>query len=153
MKTKHLEIDQTDQQILIQLKQDCRRSYRELAAAIGMSPAALIERMKKLEINGVITDYSANFDYLKLGFEFMAIVQINVSGDLLEVQQKISKLKGIAAIYDVTGQYDSVAVTMSKNRNEFSALVKKIQTIPGVEKTNSSVVLNIVKKLSEFKEI
>ena len=109
--------------------------------------------MKKLEINGVITDYSANFDYLKLGFEFMAIVQINVSGDLLEVQQKISKLKGIAAIYDVTGQYDSVAVTMSKNRNEFSALVKKIQTIPGVEKTNSSVVLNIVKKLSEFKEI
>jgi Lrp/AsnC family transcriptional regulator for asnA, asnC and gidA len=115
-----------------------------------MSPAALIERMKRLEQEGIITGYSANFDYLKLGFEFMAIVQIGIKGDLLRIQQRISKLGGVAAIYDTTGQYDAVAILMCKSRSELSALVKRILAIPGVEKTNTNVVLNVVKKLQEF---
>ncbi|MBU0591495.1 Lrp/AsnC family transcriptional regulator [Candidatus Micrarchaeota archaeon] len=150
MKTKQIEIDKTDQQILSELKQDCRRSYRELATAIGMSPAALIERMKKLENNGTIRGYSANLDYLKLGFEFMAIIQISISGDMLKVQEGISKLRGVAAIYDTTGQYDSAAMAMCKSRQELSALVKGILKIPGVDKTNTSMVLNVVKKMDEF---
>lgn len=153
MKSEHLEIDKTDQRILLELRQNCRRSYRELAASTGMSPAALIERMKKLEKEGIITGYSANFDYLALGFEFMGIVQISISGDLLKAQEKISKLQGVAAVYDITGQYDAIAILMCKNRNELSALVKKILVIPGVEKTNTNIVLNVVKKLQEFEQI
>jgi DNA-binding Lrp family transcriptional regulator len=150
MKSKHLGTDETDQRILLELRRNCRRSYRELAASTGMSPAALIERMKRLEQEGIITGYSANFDYLKLGFEFMAIVQIGIKGDLLRIQQRISKLGGVAAIYDTTGQYDAVAILMCKSRSELSALVKRILAIPGVEKTNTNVVLNVVKKLQEF---
>ena len=150
MKSEHLKLDQTDQRIIAELKQNCRRSYRELAASTEMSPAALIERIKKLEQQGVITGYSANFDFLKLGYEFMAVVQINIAGDLLKIQEKISRLKGVAAVYDMTGDYDSLAIVMCKNRNELSALVKKILAIEGVNKTNTDVVLNIVKKLAEF---
>lgn len=153
MKAKHLELDRTDQQILLELRQNCRRSYRELATSTGMSPAALIERMKKLENEGIVTGYSANFDYLKLGFEFMAIVQISISGDLLKAQEKISGLAGVAAVYDTTGQYDAVAILMCKTRNELSGLVKKILAIHDVEKTNSSIVLNIVKNMSDFERI
>lgn len=83
----------------------------------------------------------------------MAIVQISISGDLLKAQQKISKLKGVAAVYDTTGQYDSAAILMCKSRAELSALVKKILAIPDVDKTNSSVVLNVMKKLSDFEQI
>lgn len=153
MKSKHLGTDKTDQRILLELRQNCRRSYRELAASTGMSPAALIERIKRLENEGVITGYSANFDYLKLGFEFMAIVQISMSGDLLKIQQKISRLGGVAAVYDTTGQYDAIAILMCKSRNELSGLVKKILGVPGVEKTNTNVVLNTVKKLQDFEGI
>ena len=150
MKSEHLKLDQTDHRIIAELKQNCRRSYRELAASTEMSPAALIERIKKLERQGVITGYSANFDFLKLGYEFMAIVQINISGNLLKTQQRISRLKGVAAVYDMTGDYDSMAIVMCKNRNELSALVKRILMIEGVKKTNTDVVLNIVKRLTEF---
>ncbi len=140
-------------EILLEMKRNCRRSYRELAASIGLSPATLIERIKKLEKEGVITGYSANFNYLKLGFEFMAIVQISISGDLLKVQQKISKLAGVAAIYDTTGQYDSTAILMCKSRNELSNLIKKILAIPGVEKTNTSIVLNVLRSMSDFGQV
>ena len=120
---------------------------------MGMSPAALIERMKRLESQGIVTGYSANFDYLKLGFDFMAVLQLSISGDLLKIQEKLSKLQGVAAVYDTTGQYDSVAIVMCKSRQELSGLVKKILAIPGVDKTNTNIVLNVVKKLSEFSQV
>ncbi|MFH1393680.1 MAG: Lrp/AsnC family transcriptional regulator [Candidatus Micrarchaeota archaeon] len=153
MKTKHLGLDSTDRQILLELRRNCRRSYREIAASVGMSPAALIERMNRLEKGGIIAGYSANFDYLALGFDFMAVLQISISGDILKVQEKIAKLQGVAAVYDTTGQYDSIAIVMCKSRQEFSALVKGILGIPGVDKTNTSVVLNVMKKMSEFSQV
>jgi DNA-binding Lrp family transcriptional regulator len=153
MKSKHLGTDETDLRILQELRQNCRRSYRELAQSTGMSPAALIERVKKLEEQGIIIGYSANFDYLKLGFEFMAVLQISISGDLLKIQERIGKLGGVAAVYDTTGQYDSVAILMCKSRGELSSLVKRILAIPGVQKTDTNIVLNVVKKLQEFEGV
>jgi len=153
MKTKQLGVDSTDQQILLELRRNCRRSYREIAASVGMSPAALIERMNRLEKEGIVTGYSANFDYSKLGFDFMAVLQISISGDLLKIQEKLSRLRGIAAVYDTTGQYDSVAIVMCKSRQELSALVKKVLAIPGVDKTNTNMVLNVMKKMSEFGQV
>lgn len=151
MKSKQL--DNTDRRILLELKQNCRRSYRELAASTGLSPATIIERIKRMESEGVITGYSANFNYLKLGYEFMAIVQLGIRGDLLKIQENIAKLKGVAAVYDTTGQYDSTAILICKNRSELSALVKKILNIPGVEKTNTNMVLNVVKGIVDFAQV
>ncbi len=153
MKTKHSGIDSTDRQILLELRRNCRRSYREIASSMGMSPAALIERMRRLESQGIVTGYSANFDYLKLGYDFMAVLQLSISGDLLKIQERLSKLPGVAAVYDTTGQYDSVAIVMCRSRQELSALVKKILAMPGVDKTNTNMVLNVVKKLSEFSQV
>ncbi|MFA6035927.1 MAG: Lrp/AsnC family transcriptional regulator [Candidatus Micrarchaeia archaeon] len=154
MKTEQMELDDADRRILSELRRNCRRSFRELGKALDMSPATLIERVKKLESAGYLQGYSANLDFLKLGYEFMAIVRITMlHGALLEVQQKISKLPGVAAVYDVTGDYDSMAIVMCKSRGELSRLVKKILAIPHVEKTNTSLVLNVVKDLHEFNEI
>jgi len=151
MTTKHLELDDLNKQILKELRENCRRSYRELAKALDLSPAALIERIKKIENSGYIINYSANLDFLKLGYEFMAIVQISIShGALLDVQEKISKLPGVAAVYDITGEYDSTAIVICKSRSELSALIKKLLRIPYVEKTNTSMVLNIIKDVHQF---
>src|SRR3989338_2453313 len=101
MKTKQTEIDETDRRILLELRKNCRRSYRELSKALDLSPATLIERVKRLEKAGYILGYSANLDFLKLGYEFMGIVKITISGGaLLDVQEKISRLRGVAAVYD-----------------------------------------------------
>jgi DNA-binding Lrp family transcriptional regulator len=152
--TKQMELDATDRHILAELRSNCRRSFRELSKKLDLSPATLIERVRRLEKNGYVTGYSANIDYLKLGYEFMSIIKITIShGALLEVQQKVSKIPGVAAVYDVTGDYDSMAIVLCKSRGELSRLVKKILAISHVEKTNTSMVLNVVKEMHEFAEV
>jgi len=148
---KSEQIDGVDRKIIEEMRLDCRRSYRQLAESVDLSPAALMERVKKLEKSGYVKGYAARLDYLRLGYEFMAVVQISIShGSLLEVQERISKLQGVAAVYDVTGPYDSIAILMCKSRAELSALLKRILAIPHVDKTNTNMVLNVVKETDEF---
>lgn len=154
MKTGQMGIDATDRRILRELRLNCRRSARELATELGLSPSSLIERMRKMEKSGIIRGYSADLDFLGLGYEFQALVQISISaGKILEVQDRISKLPGVMAVYDVTGSQDSVAMVMCKSRAELSSLVKKILSTSHVEKTNTSIILNVVKEANQFVEI
>jgi len=151
METEQLKVDSTDREILKQLLLNCRRSYRELAKAVGISPAALISRVQAMEKGALVLGYSATLDFVKLGYEFVALVQMSIShGALINVQEKISQLPGVAAVYDVTGEYDSVAMVMCRSRSELSALLKKILKVPNVEKTNTSMVLNVIKDLRTF---
>jgi Lrp/AsnC family transcriptional regulator for asnA, asnC and gidA len=153
MKKEHL-MDDTDERILRELGKDSRKSLRKLASSIGASPSAISERIRRMESAGIIKGYTASFDYLKLGYEFVAIVQISISGgNLLEVQKKISSMPGVVAVYDVTGQYDSIAILMRKSRSELSALIKKVLAIPRVEKTNTNMVLNIMKDFTDYSGI
>ncbi|MEW6748317.1 MAG: Lrp/AsnC family transcriptional regulator [Candidatus Micrarchaeota archaeon] len=153
-KTEQMDLDETDRRILLELKADSRRSYRELAKAIGLSPAAVIERTRRLESAGVIRGYTANFDYSKLGFEFMAIVEVRISGDdLLTVEKRISQMPHVGAVWDTTGEYDALVILMCKSRSELSATVKKILAMEEVVRTNTNVVLNVVSRLTEFGEV
>ncbi|MBI5228373.1 Lrp/AsnC family transcriptional regulator [Candidatus Micrarchaeota archaeon] len=151
MNSKNTKLDEIDRKLMFELVRNSNRSYRTLAKAVGMSPAATIERVRALENGGYITGYGARFDYLLLGYEFMAVVEINISAkDILEVENNIAKLNHVAAVWDSTGQYDAIGIVMCKSRGDLSATVKKILAVKGVEKTNTSVVLNVVKRLTEF---
>jgi Lrp/AsnC family transcriptional regulator, leucine-responsive regulatory protein len=154
MKGKDRELDAFDRKLLGELVRDSNRSYRTLAKDMGMSPAALIDRVRALEEGGQIIGYGCRLDYLRLGFEFMAVVEISISGkDLIGVQEKIAKLPRVAAVWDTTGDYDAIAILMCKTRGELSATVKKILSFKDVDKTNTNIVLNIVKRLTEFYDV
>jgi DNA-binding Lrp family transcriptional regulator len=146
--------DEMDKVILKELVRNSNRSYRELARDVGIAPATIIERVKTLEQAGIIIGYGARFNYLELGFEFMAIVEINISAkNLLLVEGKIARIPHVAAVWDMTGGYDALAVVMCKSRAELSATVKKILSIEGVTKTNTNIVLNVVSRLTEFEGV
>lgn len=148
------ELDELDKRLLQELVKNSKRSYRALARDVRMSPTAIIDRIRALENSGYITGYGCRVDYQKLGFEFMAIVEISVSGkDIIEVERKITTLPHVAAVWDTTGEYDAIAIVMCKTRNELSAVVKKVLAIKGVEKTNTNIVLNVVKRLTEFEGV
>lgn len=139
--------DETDLEIIAELSADARASFREIAKRVGISPTTLISRVRRMEKAGIITGYSAKVDATKLGYEFMAIIEITITkGALLEVQEKIAAFPGIVAVYDVTGLSDSMALAQCKSRQEFSRLVKRILAIPNVERTNTHVILNVVKE-------
>jgi DNA-binding Lrp family transcriptional regulator len=143
-------LDELDKRIVLQLCTSSQGSYRQIAKRLGIHPTTLIQRVKRLEELGIIKGYRAQVDYLKLGYEFMAIVHISVEGDLLDVQQKIQDLKDVVAVYDVTGECDSIAWVACRSREEFSAVIKSMLQIKGVKKTNTYVVLNMIKDPFQF---
>jgi DNA-binding Lrp family transcriptional regulator len=143
-------LDDLDKRIVEELCISSQGSYRQIAKRLGVHPTTLIQRVKNLEEQGIIKGYRANVDYLKLGYEFMAIVHIYVEGDLLEVQRKIKEIENVVAVFDVTGECDSIAWVVCKNRDEFSGVIKRMLTLPGVKKTNTHVVLNMIKDPYNF---
>jgi len=143
-------LDELDKKIIEEMCISSQGSYRQIAKRLGVHPTTLIQRVKNLEEQGVIKGYRANVDYLKLGYEFMAIVHIYVEGDLLDVQNRIKEIDDVVAVFDVTGECDSIAWVVCRNRDEFSGVIKSMLTIPGVKKTNTHVVLNVIKDPYNF---
>ena len=81
------EFDEMDRRIIELLCKSSQGSYRQIAKQLGVHPTTLIQRVKTLESKGVINGYRANIDYMRLGFEFMGIVQIYVEKNILFVRE------------------------------------------------------------------
>jgi DNA-binding Lrp family transcriptional regulator len=143
-------LDELDRRIIEELCISSQGSYRQIAKRLGVHPTTLIQRVKNLEEQGIVKGYRANVDYLKLGYEFMALVHIYTEGDILDVQAKIKAMDNVLAIFDVTGECDSIAWVACKNRDQFSDLIKRMLTIHGIKKTNTYVVLNMIKDPYQF---
>ena len=67
-------------------------------------------------------------------------------GKVLEVERDIAKLSHVCAVYDVTGEEDSIVISKFKNREELSNFAKEVLALPHVERTNTHVVLNTTKE-------
>ena len=147
-------LDKTDEEILSVLRHNCRGSYREIARRLKIHPTTLISRIARLEKSGVILGYGTNLDLSKLGYDFMGVVQVKIAkGKLLETQEKISRMRGVVAVYDVTGEYDSVAIIAAKSREDFSLLIKSFLNLAHVEHTNTQVILKVVKPTWQFEAV
>ena len=136
--------DELDKRIIELLCRSSQGSYRQLAKQLDVHPTTLIQRVKNLEVKGVIRGYRASVDYMRLGFEYMGLVSV-YADNVTTVQDEIAKIPQVISIFDVTGESDCVAWIACLDRDEFSEVVKEINKIPDVHKTNTSVILNINK--------
>ncbi|MBQ2762184.1 MAG: Lrp/AsnC family transcriptional regulator [Candidatus Methanomethylophilaceae archaeon] len=148
--TESYDFDELDRRIIELLSESSEGSYRQIAKQLGVHPTTLIQRVKNLQAKGVVKGYRAKVDYMRLGFSYMGMVQIYMDGNLLDVQETIKNLPQVIAVFDITGDCDSIAWIACRDREEFSEVVKRIMNIDGVKKTNTSVVLNLVKDPFDF---
>jgi len=144
---ERLNIDETDKKILSELMRDCRRSYRAIARRSGVSVGTALNRIRKMEKNGVIKGYAAVLDHERLGYQLTVLAEITVSkGKLIEMEQAISKLGSTCAVYDVTGLTDAVVIAKFHSREELSKFTKSLLSLPFIDRTNTHVVLTTVKE-------
>ena len=143
------DMDELDRKIIDMMCRSSQGSYRQLAKQLGVHPTTLIQRVKNLESKEVIKGYRAKVDYMKLGFDYMGIVHI-YADNLPDVLEDLRNIPQIVGIFDVTGDSDAIAWIACMDRDEFSDTVKFINSRIGVNKTNTAVVLGIVKDPSEF---
>jgi DNA-binding Lrp family transcriptional regulator len=151
---KPYEIDELDLEILSILSIDGRKNKSTIADDLNRSPNTIIKRISNLEENGVIKNYGVQIDYEKLGYNIIALIELTISkGKMLEVEQDIAKILNVFAVYDITGEYDALILARFKNRGDLSKMIKKIHTSQFVERTNTHMVLNVIKENSSFTEL
>ena len=143
------DFDELDKRIIEMMCNSSQGSYRQLAKQMGVHPTTLILRVKTLEAKGVIKGYRAKVDYVAMGYDYNGLVQV-YTDNIESVEKELVNIPEVAAVYDVTGEADVVVYLCCLDRDEFSAAVKRINNLPGVVKTNTSVILNIVKPESDF---
>ena len=143
-----------DIEILKRLEKDGRISHRKLAEALKKSPVTINNHVEKLENNGIIANYGARINYEKLGYGIIALIELTISkGKMLEEEQKIASNPNIFAVYDITGEYDALILARFKNREDLSKMIKEIHKSPNVERTNTHLVLNVIKEHSSLSEL
>ncbi len=139
-------MDKIDEKILKNLMVDARLSARQLALRLGMSTVTILSRIKKLEKEKIIKGYTVLIDHEKIGYDLTAIIEIIAKKDILDVEEKLSKIDNVCGVYDITGNTDTVIVAKFKERNELSAFVKSLSSMANVENTITHVVLNTAKE-------
>jgi DNA-binding Lrp family transcriptional regulator len=139
--------DELDRKIIQALNRNARKSYREIAREIGTSVTAVIHRIKKFEETGAIKGYIPVVDQEYFGLSMCAIIALRISmGKLLEIQQKIAEDSRIAAVYDVTGDWDSVIIGYFRDRHDLNDFIKGLLTLENVDRSITHIVLNVVKE-------
>jgi Lrp/AsnC family leucine-responsive transcriptional regulator len=145
-----MKLDETDIKILEILQDNGRITNAKLAATIGISPPAMLERVRRLETAGVISQFTALLDREKLGLEVMAIVSISLVVHELEFtdrfRERLLELDEVLECHQVTGDDDfilKVVLESIKSYSEFA--LKKLAAIPGIQNFKSSFVLSTIK--------
>jgi Lrp/AsnC family transcriptional regulator for asnA, asnC and gidA len=140
-------IDDLDRSLLQELNINARRSDREIARRLRVSPTTISHRLERLEKLGVVRGYIPLLDDELLGWDLWATIGIRIlKGRLREVEERIGKDPRAYAIYDVTGDFDALIIGRFRDRRDLDRFVKHTLQDPYVERTSTQVVLNRVKE-------
>ena len=145
-----MKTDKLDKKILGILQDDARISNVNLAEQVGISPPAMLERVKRLERSGIIRKYVALVDPEKVGKETFALVSVSLAIHQLQsidgFTRQINKLDEVLECYHIAGSDDFMLKVAVKNIPDYEKFIlEKLTRIKGVSKINTSFILSTVK--------
>jgi Lrp/AsnC family transcriptional regulator for asnA, asnC and gidA len=139
-------LDDVSKAIIEQLQSDGRRSYAEIGKAVGLSEAAVRQRVQKLTDSGVMQVVAVT-DPMQLGFYRQAMIGLRVSGDTTSVAEALSNLDAVDYVVLTAGSFDILAEIVCENDDDLIELLnKRIRAIPGVQSTETFVYLKLQKQ-------
>jgi Lrp/AsnC family transcriptional regulator for asnA, asnC and gidA len=139
-------LDDVSKAIIEQLQQDGRRSYAAIGKVVGLSEAAVRQRVQRL-IDGGVMQVVAVTDPLELGFARQAMVGIRVTGALEPVADALAALPEVDYVVITAGTYDLLAEVVAESDDHLLALISgKIRTIDNVVATETFMYLKLRKQ-------
>jgi DNA-binding Lrp family transcriptional regulator len=140
-----------DAKLINALLQDGRASLRSLGEDLDVSVTTVSNHLSDLEGDGVITGYTPIVDYEQLGYDVTAIIQLKVEGSALpDITDRLSSHKQMTSVYEVTGDYDIIAIAKFQDTDGMNEQIKALLTDPDVKESNTSVVLNAAVEHRQF---
>lgn len=131
------------QKILNELQNDGRQSLRELGEKFDVSPSTIGKRLDELRQDGVLKGITADIDYEKLGYAYVAMTRFKVVGDSIDrALVLLAEHSQLTDIYEITGNYDLLAIGHFHDRDQMNKIVKTLQGQDAIRETNTSIILN-----------
>jgi Lrp/AsnC family transcriptional regulator for asnA, asnC and gidA len=143
---KPVQLDDVSKAIIEQLQTDGRRSYAEIGKAVGLSEAAVRQRVQKLTDSGVMQIVAVT-DPMQLGFYRQAMIGVRVTGDTTRVAEALSSIPAVDYVVLTAGSFDILAEIVCENDDQLIELLnREIRGIDGVQSTETFVYLRLQKQ-------
>jgi Lrp/AsnC family transcriptional regulator for asnA, asnC and gidA len=140
-----IHLDAISKQIIEQLQQDGRRSYAAIGKAVGLSEAAVRQRVQKLLDMGVMQIVAVT-DPLMLGFQRQVMIAIKCEGDLIAVADHLAEMEEIDYVVVTAGSFDILVELVCESDEQLLELLGRIRAVPTVTSTESFVYLKLRKQ-------
>jgi DNA-binding Lrp family transcriptional regulator len=140
-----------DTELVNELLRDGRASLRSLAEDLDVSLTTVSNHLSDLEEEDVIQGYTPIVDYDAAGYDVTAVMQLKVEGDALgEITETLRDHDQMLSVYEVTGDYDIIAIGKFKDTDDMNDQIKALVTDPDIKQSNTSIVLNSVAENEQF---
>ena len=145
-RNKPVHLDDVSKAIVEHLQTDGRRSYAEIGKAVGLSEAAVRQRVQKLTDAGVMQVVAVT-DPMQLGFYRQAMIGIRVVGDTTQVANELSSMRAVDYVVLTAGSFDILAEVVCEDDDDLIDLLNsRIRAIKGVQSTETFVYLRLQKQ-------
>jgi Lrp/AsnC family transcriptional regulator for asnA, asnC and gidA len=140
-------LDDVSKTIIELLQHDGRKSYASIAAEVGLSEAAVRQRVQRL-LEADVMQIVAVTDPLQVGFQRQAMVGLRVSGDMTAVADALTAMEEVSYVVTTAGSFDVLAEVVCENDGHLlELLTSRIRPLPGVTATETFVYLKLNKQL------
>ena len=132
--------------IIEQLQQDGRRSYAAIGKVVGLSEAAVRQRVQRLVDSGVVQIVAVT-DPLELGFARSAMIAIRVDGPTAPVADALAAIDEVIYVVITAGRHDIIAEVVARSDEDLLTMTERIRSIPGIRSTETLVYLSLRKEI------
>ncbi|MHA1324843.1 MAG: Lrp/AsnC family transcriptional regulator [Candidatus Helarchaeota archaeon] len=144
---KSSKIDLIDLKILKILEEDSKTNYREIANRLGIAIGTVSNRINNLKEKGIIKKFTIAINTQAVGYEISAIILIQIEGKYIhEVEEELKNNPNVYAIYDTTGNLDSIIAVKFKQVIDLNRFLKELNKKPHIKQTSTAVCLNVIKE-------
>jgi Lrp/AsnC family transcriptional regulator, regulator for asnA, asnC and gidA len=138
-------LDEISKRIIEQLQADGRRSYAAIGKAVGLSEAAVRQRVQRLHETGVMQIVAVT-DPLRLGFRRQAMIGIRCDGDLQKVADDLAALEEIDYVVLTAGSFDLLLEVVCEDDDHLLEILGRVRGVPSVTSTETFVYLKLRKQ-------
>ena len=147
-----MRIDEKDREILTILQSDARTANAEIARRVGMTPSAVLERIRKLEARGVVRGYAARVDPKALGKGLLAYVMVRSDERISDEStgQALAALPDVQEVHHIAGEDCYMVKIRCADPDALGKLLRyEFGGIPTVVSTRTTIVLDTLKETTD----
>jgi Lrp/AsnC family transcriptional regulator, regulator for asnA, asnC and gidA len=138
-------LDEISKRIIEQLQADGRQSYAAIGKAVGLSEAAVRQRVQRLQDTGVMQIVAVT-DPLTLGFRRQAMIGLKCDGDLSKVAEDLVEMEEVDYVVITAGSFDLLLEVVCEDDDHLLEILSRVRRVPSVTSTETFVYLKLCKQ-------